>query len=106
MKKTIDVPDDPRQFMVLKGQELIAYIKDGYLYEKIVSCSLCGSCCLDSPNISHIGDDDEGKCNALVRYGDTWECGAGMEKPWRCLGDPNEGEYPDCSIRYKKTKVA
>ena len=100
----IDIPDDPRQFQAFKGRELIAFIKDGYLYQKIESCNLCGECCMDEPNTVY-GIDSEGKCNKLVQYGDTWECGAGSSAPFHCLGDPNEGDYPICSIRYKKIKV-
>jgi len=105
MKITIDIPEDGRQFQAFAGRELIAFTRDGYLYHKVASCSLCGECCMDEPRTVY-GFDDEGKCNKLVRYGDTWECAAGAEAPFNCLGDPKLEDYPSCSIRYKKTKVA
>ena len=100
----LDIPDDPRQFQAFKGRELIAFIKDGYLYKKTESCSLCGECCMDNPGTVY-GVDSEGKCNKLVQYGDTWECSAGSSAPFNCLSDPKEGDYPICSIRYTKIKV-
>jgi len=103
-KITLTVEDDGRQFQAFKGRELIAFTRDGYLYIKTESCNLCGECCMDEPNTAY-GIDDEGKCNKLVRFGDTWECSAGNAAPFNCLGDPNEGDYPNCSIKYSKVKV-
>lgn len=103
MKKMIDIPEDGRRFTAYAGRELIAFTDaDGdFLYVKTESCNYCGECCMDSPGTVY-GDDDEGKCNKLKRFGDTWECTAGAEAPWNCLDDPNREEYPMCSIRYKK----
>jgi len=101
---TLVLEDDGRQFQAFKGRELIAFIRDGYLYRKTESCNLCGECCMDEPGTMY-GVNDEGRCNMLVQYGDTWECAAGAEAPFHCLGDPLLEDYPTCSIRYKKTKV-
>lgn len=56
---------------------------------------------MDAPS-TIFGNDDEGKCKALVKYGDTWECSAGMDKPYCCLGDPDGIEA--CSITYDLVK--
>ena len=104
MKLTIDIPEDGRQFQAFAGRELIAFTKGGYLYLKTQSCNYCGECCHDFPGTIY-GNDSEGRCNKLVQYGDTWEYSAGNSAPFNCLGDPIEGDYPNCSIKYKKIKV-
>jgi hypothetical protein len=104
MKITIDIPEDGRQFQAFSGRELIAFVKgDGdTLYIKTTSCNYCGECCMESPSTIY-GDDEEGKCKALVRTGDIWECGVGIEVPFRCLGDPKDVDC--CSITYREVKL-
>lgn len=100
----IDDKYKDRVIMIMAGVELVAfkYPHEDEWSVKTVSCNLCGECCMDEPN-SPYGNDDEGKCNKLVQYGDTWECGALHERPWTCLGDPINN--PFCCIEYKKIKT-
>ncbi len=93
-----------RRLILLAGTELIAKKEptDEFWQVKESSCNLCGECCMDEPNTVY-GNDDEGKCNKLVQYGNTWECTAGVNKPYNCLDDPSPKDYP-CSITYKKVK--
>ena len=99
---TLDIPDDGRKFRALLGRELIAFTDGDDLVVKTQSCNLCGECCMDSPNTVY-GYDDEGKCNKLVKFGDTWECTAGVEVPWFCLDDPKDVDC--CSIRYRRERI-
>jgi len=105
MKIILDIPDkfSNRRLILLAGVELVAKkepTSDFWLLKE-TSCNLCGECCMDEPG-TVFGNDDEGKCNKLVKYGDTWECSAGVDKPYNCLDDPGINDYPSCSITYKK----
>lgn len=105
MKITLNVPDDGRKIRVLAGRELVAFTDEtepGILFVKIQSCNLCGECCMDEPSTIY-GVDDEGKCNMLVKFGDTWECGAGVQVPYSCIDDPTRIEC--CSIKYNKVRI-
>ena len=102
MKITINIPDrfNSRRFILLAGTELVAAKEpeSSTWMVKKTSCNLCGDCCMHEP-VTVYGVDDEGKCNALKKYGDTWECAAGVEKPFNCLADPRDIDC--CSIRYE-----
>ena len=100
----IDIPEDGRKFRAYAGRDLIAFTEGDFLYVKTESCNYCGECCMDNPNTVY-GDDDEGKCNKLVKFGDTWECSAATEVPWNCMNDPDLSLYPTCSIKYRKRKL-
>lgn len=90
MKVTLDIPDDGRRFTAFYGRELIAFTKEDILYRKTVNCNRCGECCMNEPS-TVFGNDDEGKCNKLVKYGDVWECAAGNQVPFDCVQyDPDE----------------
>ena len=73
-----------------------------FIRVKTAHCNYCGECCLGSPGTKW-GEDEEGRCNALVKFGDIWECSAGADVPYRCLDDP--ADIPECCIRYRKVKV-
>ena len=107
MKIEIEIDDRfaERRILILSGTELVASKNswDDFWEIKEESCNLCGECCMNEPG-TFFGNDDEGKCNKLVQYGDTWECTAGDERPWRCLDDPKD--IPSCSIRHKVVKVS
>jgi len=104
--KLPDIPDKykERRIFIMAGTELAAFKhpNEDFWRIKETSCNLCGECCMDYPN-SPYGNDDEGKCNKLVRYGDTWECGALDKRPWNCLGDPVNN--PHCCITHRKEKA-
>lgn len=93
-----------RNIKVLAGRELVAEKKahEPFIKIKTVHCNRCGECCMSAPNTVY-GNDDEEKCNVLIKYGDTWECGAGMEVPYFCLDDPSD--LPQCCIKYRKVGV-
>jgi hypothetical protein len=100
----IDDKYSERAIKILAGRELVAQKLpwDKYWMVKVVGCNLCGECCMDNPNTCY-GVNDEGKCNALVQFGDTWECSAGDRVPYNCLDDPVDIDI--CSIRHKWVKV-
>lgn len=90
------------EIQVTGGGELIAdHIAGKHTRVKVERCNHCGLCCVDFPG-THYGDDDEGRCNALVPEGDGWICSKWTERPKNCVADPEEGEIPLCSIRYDK----
>lgn len=109
---TIKIPDwvDPKtQITVLAGVELIARMpngKNGVLQHKIKRCNYCGLCCMEAAgDYPPFGTVDGERCEKLKwSEGDQgYVCTAGLAKPYCCLLDPNENEYPDCSIKYDKT---
>lgn len=102
--KLPDIPDKyaKSELWILSGQQLIArkYPWDKTWRVKKDECNRCGECCMGEPHsrISVFKNDEEGKCEMLVRNGDMWECGANQDKPYKCLGDP---DFVDCcSITY------
>lgn len=99
---TLELPDDGRQFKAFKGRELVAREDGDTLLIKTVSCNYCGECCMNSPN-TPFGNDDEGKCNKLVRNGPgKWECSA-LKVPFDCLDDPFDVDI--CCIKYESVRI-
>lgn len=92
---------------LLADQELVIHQASGQeVHIKKDRCIYCGSCCLETPDgHTKFGSDEEMKCNALYKDGEgNWLCGAGPNKPFRCLSDPLKGNVPDCGIAYFKLK--
>ena len=92
-----------RAIRVMAGRELIAEKMPGDDHWKVkeTSCNFCGMCCHDFPGTVY-GNDSEGRCNKLQKNGDKWECAAGVQVPWTCLGDPTGIDC--CSITYRLVK--
>ena len=108
MKIELEIDDrfGESRLLILAGVELVASKNpwDSFWKVKTVSCNRCGECCMGNPSTIY-GDDEEGNCKALIKQSDgTWECGAGQNRPWRCLDDPRD--IPCCSIRHKVVKVS
>ena len=93
-----------RRIRILAGVELVAQKNSGddFWLVKTTSCDNCGECCMDFPP-TPFGCDEEGKCNALVKYGNRWRCSKWADRPFRCLSDPIDVDC--CSITYKKVKA-
>ena len=100
----IDSQLKDRTILILAGTELVAFKHptDKQWSVKVDSCNRCGECCMDNPP-TPFGWDAEGKCTKLVKSGDTWECGAGSNRPYNCLYDPVG--VASCSITYKLVKA-
>lgn len=110
MKIEIEIPDwvTERRLLILAGTELVAKKEpwDDFWEVKNDRCNLCGACCMTfkpNSNQTPYGVDEEGKCKALVKYGDTWECSAGTKRPYECLFDPKD--EPDCCITTERVKA-
>lgn len=108
MKIELEVPDwvVNRRILILAGGECVAQKMpdDDHWNVKVDRCNHCGECCLDSPPTPY-GLDDEGKCVKLVLERGVWECTAGLDKPLRCVLDPNLIEYGPCNITHRKVKA-
>jgi MinD superfamily P-loop ATPase len=108
MKVTLELPDwvEESRLMILAGVELVATKVpwENFWKVKNTRCDLCGQCCMTKP-YNPWGVDEEGKCLMLRRQTDgTWECSAGLLKPYQCLKDPND--EPECCITYDRVKVS
>lgn len=119
MKITVEDKDEVYEFeipewarekrlMLLAGVELVARKVpwDDFWEVKDNRCTMCGQCCMMfKPNSTQtiFGVDDEGKCKALSKEGDRWECKAGTHKPYSCLEDSID--LPECSITRRKVKT-
>jgi hypothetical protein len=102
-KIEIWIPTDGPRTTILFGRELRYFTKDNFLYEKIVSCNLCGECCMDNPPTPY-GHTEDGWCTKLEKMGDEYECTAGSMVPWNCVNqDPPP--FDKCCIRYKKREL-
>lgn len=88
-----------RRLLLLAGVELVAAKEPwGHWEVKATRCQRCGQCCMTYPD-SPWGVDEEGKCLMLEKQPDgTWDCKAGTQKPYLCLGDPLKKNTPECSI--------
>lgn len=99
-----------RKLTILAGVESLATKMpwEDFWLIKNDRCAMCGQCCMmfkpDTMQTPY-GIDDEGKCKALIREGDKWECGARIRRPYNCLADPSLDEVPECSITHHKVKA-
>jgi len=91
-----------RTLFLLADQELIIHQAPRVeVHIKKERCTNCGDCCLQTPDgHTPFGSDATEKCNALYRDKDRWLCGAGPNRPFRCLADPLKANVPTCDIRY------
>lgn len=101
----IEIPDwaQDGNILVLSNGELVCYKlhgKDEPIWEKVIRCNRCGSCCMGLYTGAPFDYDDEGNCSKLRLNGKEWECVAGGMKPFRCLRDPVDED--DCCITYKR----
>ena len=106
MKIELELPDwvETQRISILAGKELVASkVPDSKWKIKTERCNHCGECCLDAGDRRlPWGLDDEGKCNALIKEGNKWLCGAGLYMPYICLHDPSKKNFPSCNIEHKE----
>ena len=102
MKLTIDVPEwaQERSIVILAGMELLAIKRpEQPLQVKVIRCNRCGKCCMDVGDSPLIKADTYGGCPFLeIESPGVYKCGAGFDKPYSCLMDPNKKNVPECCI--------
>jgi len=103
MKIILNLPDwvKEKHLYVLAGIELVAYkYKNEEWKVKTSRCNMCGECCKGFSDKKTFPPKENGTCIYLKKSGDIYECGLGINRPFRCCVGVSNLEK--CTEEYEK----